>query len=127
VDSKSYRHVVTERVLIPVEAAPIVCTIGADEIDERIELLTRLRSAARSVKRTDTGLVLILPGSSADDAATFAIDEKRCCSFWGFAVVEEDEIVTLRWDGPPSAADLLDRLHALLRSDDPIEIAGGWI
>ena len=31
---------------------------------------------------------------------SFAVDEKRCCQFWGFDIVEEPDGVALRWDGP---------------------------
>ena len=57
----------------------------------------------------------------------FAVDEKRCCQFWGFAVIEGDDEIVLRWDGPASAGELLDRLDALLRSDDPVDSVQGFL
>jgi hypothetical protein len=101
-------------------SASIACTIGADEIPDRIAIVERMRVAMISLERTDTGLLLQFAREPAieADVRRFAADEKRCCQFWGFAVIEGDSEIVLRWDGPPSAAELLDRLDALLRSDD---------
>ena len=108
------------------DTVPVACTIGDDEKTDRLALLTRLRSAATSIERTDTGLVLAFERDPAveDDVRRFAVDEKRCCQFWGFAVVESDTSLALRWDGPPTAATLLDTIEAALRSDSPIESLG---
>jgi hypothetical protein len=75
--------------------APIACTIGDDESPARIELVGRLRANVRSVERTADGLLLRFAATAANevDLRRFAIDEKRCCQFWGFAVdVSDDEV-----------------------------------
>lgn len=96
--------------------APIACTIGPDEILERIELVERLRASLRSVERTADGLRLGFGATAANEADVrrFANDEKRCCQFWGLAVDVSGDEVRLQWDGPPAVGELLDRLHRYL-------------
>jgi hypothetical protein len=50
----------------------------------------------------------------------FALDETRCCTFWGFEVEADAAEVSLRWDGPPTVDELLDRLHAWFRGEEPL-------
>ena len=118
------------RRLLPVTdvSEPIVCTIGDDEVEDRVAVIERLRAAATSVERTGTGLLLRFPGEHAGVAADvrrFVVDEQRCCRFWTFAVAEVAGELVLHWDGPPAAGELLDRLDALLRSDEPVELLRG--
>jgi hypothetical protein len=104
------------------ETAPIVCTIGDDEKAERVATIERFRAALLSIERTDTGLLLQLPRTDAlrADLERFAVDEKRCCQFWGFAVVESENDLALRWDGPPSAGELLDAIERVLRGESAV-------
>jgi hypothetical protein len=110
-------------------SAPIACTIGTDEIPERIELIERLRANARSVERTVDGLLLRFPATAANEAdlRRFAIGEKRCCQFWGFAVEVSADEVCLRWDGPPAVGELLDRMHRYLTGTEPISALAGLL
>jgi hypothetical protein len=109
--------------------APIVCTIGDDEKADRIAIIERMRGAATSIERTNTGLLLRFPRTNAirADLDRFAIDEKRCCQFWGFAVVDGTDDLALRWDGPDTAGELLDSIERVLRSDAPIESIEGLL
>jgi len=117
--------------LIPIydATAPIACTITNAEIPERVELIERMRARVASVDRTATGMLLHFPDDPTirDDLATFAVDEKRCCQFWGFAVVDEDDGVALRWDGPPAADDIVDRLETYFRTNAPISTLDGLL
>src|SRR4051794_29467501 len=101
--------------LIPIydETAPIACTISSDEIPARVELLERMRDNLHELERTEHGLLLHFPADDdiEADLHRFAVDEKRCCEFWGFEVSRADDL-TLRWDAPPTAADLITRLEA---------------
>ena len=112
----------THTELIPIydATAPIACTITAAEIPERIELIDRLRTTLTSLERTERGMLLHFPAGSGIEAdlRRFAVDEKRCCQFWGFEVLAGDDL-TLRWDAPPSAGDLVDQLEAFFRGDAP--------
>ncbi len=100
----------------------VVCTIGEAEVPDRTAVLERLRVAATSVERTATGLVLRFAGEpgTAADVRRFTVDEQRCCAFWRFRLAEEGDELVLHWDGPPDAAELVDRLAGLLGSDDPM-------
>lgn len=115
--------------LIPLydETAPIACTISDDDKPERIAQIERMRANLARLERTEHGIRLHFP-RQADveaDVRQFALDEKRCCQFWGFEVSTEGGNVALRWDGPPNAAELVDRVVAYLEGDAPItEIAG---
>ena len=104
------------------ETAPIACSIDATEIPHRLELVERMRASLAEVARTDCGLILHFENRPEVEAdlERFVIDEKRCCEFWGFALSEESDGLTLRWDGPPAASDLIDRLHAYFQGDEPI-------
>ena len=127
----SERATVKAKRLLPLhdDSVPIVCTIGDDEKAERIAIIERLRAAATAVERTDTGLVVQLPRTDGvrADLDRFVIDEKRCCRFWGFAVVEGADDLALRWDGPSDAASLLDVIERVLRSDEPVTTIEGLL
>jgi hypothetical protein len=114
--------------LIPLydATAPVACTITSDEIPARVELIERMRSNLDQVERTEYGLLLRFPALDdiESDLNRFAIDEKRCCEFWGFEVARGEDL-TLRWDAPPTAGDLIDRLEAFFRGDVPaLDLAG---
>jgi hypothetical protein len=111
------------------DTAPITCTIGSDEIPERIELVERMRHNLEGIERTEHGLLLHFP-SGADierDLRRFAVDEKRCCQFWGFSVAVDADELTLRWDGPPDADDLIGRLVAYFEGDQPLTSISGLL
>jgi hypothetical protein len=116
---------------IPVydDTAPITCTIGSDEIPERIELVEQVRHNLERIERTQHGLLLHFPNRPDIDAdlRRFAVDEKRCCQFWGFEVGTTPDQITLRWDGPPDVADFLDRLHAYFLGDEPLTTITGLL
>lgn len=104
------------------ETASIACTITGAEVPGRIELVERLREVATAVQRTEDGLVLQFPDTEAirTDLSQFVVDEKRCCEFWGFDVVERDGGLALRWEGPPEVLSLLDQLHDYFTGTAPI-------
>ena len=109
--------------LIPIydATAPIACTIDATDLPERLELIARLRTDLDRLERIDHGLLLHFAPSPDTEATLrrFAVDEKRCCQFWGFDVSSTTDDLTLRWDAPPTAAAILDQLEAFLLGDEP--------
>lgn len=109
--------------------APIACTADGDEIRQRIEQIERMRGDLRRIERTPAGLLLHLPDSPDIDAALrqFAVEEKGCCQFWGFAIDRNSDELTLRWEGPPDTADLMSRLHAYFQGDEPLTGLSGLL
>ncbi len=108
---------------------PIACTATEAEIPERVELVERLRTHLDRVERTEHGLLLHFPNRPeiADDLARFAVDEKGCCRFWGFATETTDDAITFRWDGPPSVAAVLDELRDFFEGDEPLTALAGLL
>ncbi len=100
--------------------APIACTIDASEIPQRLDLVERMRTNLTSLERTDHGMVLHFPirDDIEADLHQFAVDEKRCCQFWGFEVLTGEDLA-LRWDAPPTANDIVDQLETFFRGDEP--------
>ncbi len=105
--------------------APISCTLGEHEVADRVELVERLRISHTARERTEHGLVLTFPNRPDidDDVRRFAAEEKRCCAFWGFDVTTHADMVVLRWDGPPDAADIIDRFDAYFARDADLDVA----
>jgi hypothetical protein len=109
--------------------APIACTIGADEVQERIGLFERLRIEHVRLDRTDHGVLLHFP-DRADleaDLRHFAVAEKQCCGFWGFELERDGHELVLRWDAPPAAGDIVDRLVTYLQGDEPLDELTGLL
>ena len=104
--------------------APITCTIERDEVPARIEVIERMRVNLVRLETSEHGLVLHFPDRPdiQADLERFAIDEKRCCEFWGFAITTAPDDLALRWDAPPSAAEILDRLEAFFEGDDELQL-----
>ena len=100
--------------LIPIydDTKPIACTIHRAEVPARVELIDRMRSNLTAIERTEHGMLLRFPNASdiEADLQRFAVEEKRCCEFWGFAIAADGGDLTLRWDAPPDAEALVDQL-----------------
>ena len=116
--------------LIPIydATAPIACTAG-DELPIRIAQIERLRSHLTRVERTEHGLLLSFPARPEieDEVSRFAVEEKGCCGFWGFAVDADGDELTLRWDGPPDTNEIIDRLHEFFEGDEPLTLDSGLL
>jgi hypothetical protein len=109
--------------------APMVCTAGTDEIPVRIEQIARMHDSLQRLERTPDGLLLHFPNRPDIDAdlRRFMVDEKGCCQFWGFDITTAGEQLTLRWDGPPTVKDLMDRLQAYFEGDEPLTAISGLL
>ena len=116
--------------LIPIydASAPIACTAG-DELPIRIAQIEQLRSYLTRIERTEHGLLLSFPARPEieDEVRRFAVEEKGCCSFWGFAVDADGDELTLRWDGPPDTTEIIDRLHEFFEGDQPLTLDSGLL
>jgi len=111
------------------ETAPIVCTLGAGEVQERIALFERLRDEHVQLDRTAHGVLLRFPARPGLDGELrhFAEAEKGCCAFWGFEIRRSGDHLTLRWEAPPAAGDVVDRLVAYLEGDEPLTEMSGLL
>lgn len=105
--------------------APIACTIGEEEIAGRVELLERLRESHVELRRTEHGMELTFPKDPHvdTDIRRFAVEEKRCCAFWGFEVTSGADTIVLGWDGPPEAVGIIERLAAYFDGDGDLDTA----
>lgn len=94
----------------------------AGELAARVRQLEEIRAAIERIEPTEHGALLHLADQPGLEARLrrFTADEKGCCGFWGFDVVAADDEILLRWDAPPGARGLLDRLLALLAGDAPL-------
>jgi hypothetical protein len=117
--------------LIPIydDTSRVACTISNAEIPDRVALVERMRATMTGIERTRTGLLLHFPDEPATraDLGTFIVDEKRCCQFWGFDIIEESGGVGLRWDGPPALEALLHQLETYFRTDASISMLEGLL
>ena len=111
------------------ETATISCSLTPEEIPDRLATIDRIRTEHDSLERTEHGLLLHFPPSTDLEAELrqFALDEKRCCQFWGFEVLADADALALRWDGPPSATPLIDELEAFFGGDRPVEVLAGLL
>jgi hypothetical protein len=100
---------------------PIACTMNAVDMPDHLVLIERIRTNLDHVDRTEHGVSLRLPYTTAnvDDLRRFATEEKQCCEFWGFALTEQPDLV-LRWDGPPETTNFMDRLIDYLDGRAPM-------
>jgi hypothetical protein len=111
------------------DTAEITCTATRGEIPARIEQLEHVRDDLRRIERTPHGLLLHFADRPDVDAELrrFVIDEKGCCQFWGFAVETHQGDLTLRWDGPSTVDDFMERLFAWFQSDEPLTADSGLV
>lgn len=109
--------------------AAIACTITDEEKPSRVDSVLRMKASLGSLERTEHGMVLhFAPGDGIEQTVRqFAIDEKRCCEFWGFQVESSPENLSLRWDAPPDAMPMIDRLEEFFTSDKPVVELSGLI
>ena len=87
-----------------------------------------MRTNLASIERTDHGMLLHFPlrPDIEADLHRFAVDEKRCCQFWGFEVLTGDDLA-LCWDAPPTANDIVDQLEAFFRGEEPASALAGLL
>ena len=108
---------------------PISCTIANAEIPGRIDLVERMRANLLAIERSEHGMLLRFPNrpDTEADLHRFAVDEKRCCEFWGFDIQEHGDDVILRWDAPPAASGLVDQLLGYFRGEQPLTAISGLL
>lgn len=118
-----------KRIPIYDATAVVTCTAAADEIPKRIEQVERMRSHLTGIERTDDGLLLHFPKRPEIEAElrAFALDEKACCQFWGFAITADADRLHLRWDAPPTLSGHMERLLAFLQGTERLTMESGLL
>ncbi len=104
------------------ETKPIVCTLQATELPDRLALLEQLRQQADEIERTPHGVLIWFSSEgpfSAADVRRFTDQEQGCCQFWGFEVLDGDRL-GLRWDGPADMSGFMNRLVTYLHGDGQV-------
>jgi MerR family copper efflux transcriptional regulator len=90
------------------EGAPIVCTLGADEMPERVDEWRRLAEHVNDRTETPHGLsVWFDRGVTAAEVAELATKERACCSFFSFTVRIDARGTGLEITAPPEAQELV--------------------
>jgi DNA-binding transcriptional MerR regulator len=92
---------------------PIACTLGPDEMGDRITAWHRTLSGASPAReRIEGGVRVRLPrATDLAELARLIADEQTCCSFFTFALTVSQESVVLDVTAP---ADGLPMVHALV-------------
>jgi hypothetical protein len=92
---------------------PIACSLTAAGRAERAELVAALASDALLARaRTDGSLLLRFRRAAGveERVRAWAALEAECCPFLTLVVHAHGPAVTLRVDGPPEAASIIDAL-----------------
>jgi len=102
-------------------SADIACTLPVDEAGDRLTLLQavighHLESAERNGDRLRIRIARDGDPDLEARVTEWAVAEKGCCAFLGFAVETEPETVTLEIAAPRNAAGSLDGIEWLVRA-----------
>jgi len=99
------------------EAKPIVCTLGAASLKDRIAWIVDLnRDALRSHRRDDLRLELTYGLEAASRVRELIRREQECCAFLTFEMHEDVEGIRLTIDAPEDARDAVDTLFEQFQS-----------
>ncbi len=95
----------------PAEAS-IACTLGADDVPQRVSQWHAVAAAAVARSATEAGVRLTLPPSAdlASRVASLAAAETRCCSFFRMTLTMASDALTLDIECPTAARPLLEEL-----------------
>lgn len=93
-------------------AAPIACTLSADDRPERASAWTDVLARAIERESTATGMRLRFDADPqlVATVADLAVREAECCAFFAFTIAIDTRGVWLAVDAPPDARPVLDSL-----------------
>lgn len=99
--------------------APIACTLGAEDVDQRLADWHETVAVALTHVVTPTGVQLTFQPSPvlAARLATLAAAETHCCAFFRMRLTLAADELTLDIACPPAAMPILE---ALLRADEQL-------
>ncbi|OUS97718.1 MerR family transcriptional regulator [Rhodococcus sp. NCIMB 12038] len=92
--------------------APVVCTLGSGEYDERARQWRQVLSAATGREEIDGGLRVWFPSDPdlVAEVARLAAAEQSCCAFFDFTMQLAPDRLTVTVRAPAAAGDLLSEL-----------------
>jgi DNA-binding transcriptional MerR regulator len=97
---------------------PIACTLGPDEVSQRLEDWTALMADRPELEQGVTARVPLEdgvrldfgPGTPVSEIARLAAAEQGCCRFLRFAIVIDDRGIALEVHAPAAAAGIVTAL-----------------
>jgi len=91
---------------IPIQPAPIACTLSPEDFKRRSQWLRELADRALLHHRTDgASVTLVYRPSALDEIEELVRRERSCCAFLDFALERTDQKVVLTITAPPEAGD----------------------
>ena len=102
--------------MLPVVDAPIACSLGNADLDNRINDWRRLFADVQSVERPQPGTVVmhLSPQMPVGELASLCEQEVECCPFFAFGLHIAAGAVSLTVRVPEDAASTLVSLERLL-------------
>jgi hypothetical protein len=96
---------------VTADQQPIVCTLTADDLRDRLAWIATLnRYALRGYDRADLTLRLRYAPQAAQPVQELVRQEQACCAFLAFEMREEPDAVTLTIKAPEAARSTVDAL-----------------
>ena len=90
---------------------PIACSLGADDLHNRIdEWTTLLAHATRRIPSSDGVRVELDDKAPLDELARLVAAEQSCCRFFRFAITIDERGTALEIAGPDDAKPIIDSL-----------------
>lgn len=86
---------------------PIACTLGGDEVGERVREWQGVVERAHGRREIPGGLILTFPADHPQLAAEIAAAEQRCCAFFRFTLHLTPGALELTVEAPTEAQPLL--------------------
>jgi len=92
--------------MIPIQPAPIACTLSPEDFQRRAAWLRALTERALLRHRIDGATAkLVYHADAADEIEEMVRRERSCCAFLDFALERDGEEVILTATAPVSAGD----------------------
>lgn len=93
------------------KALPFACTLGSDDLRERLGLISALtKEALTGYERRDLILDLRFRSEAAERVRAMVAGEQRCCAFLEFAVEETPDSLRVLITAPEEARAAADEL-----------------
>ena len=89
----------------PVQDIPVACTLGADDLQERLARIAALGQHLLTQRQEGGELFLAYMPEAAGELREIVALERECCAFLAFQLTEADGRVQLRITAPPESGD----------------------